>query len=161
VRGYTFLLERSFGPAHHAWGSFAGKPVPWGAGHYREFRRRFPHIVRVTTLGEDLPQESKRVELDPQAKDPFGIPAPRVIYTYSENSLKMLEHSLAMGRRALEAAGASDILDSGAIQPAFHLLGTARMGSDPKRFVVNAFHQAHDVKNLFLVDGSSFAAAPR
>ena len=156
VRGYSFLLERSFGPLHHAWGSFVNQPVPWGAEHHRVMRRRFPHIIRVTVLGEDLPEEQNRVELDPEAKDSTGIPAPRVIYTYSENSLKMVEHAAAMARRALEAAGAVEILDSGIIQPAFHLMGTARMGSDPKNSVVNAWHQAHDVKNLIVVDGSSF-----
>ena len=62
-------------------------------------------------------------------------------------------------RQALEAAGAIEILDSGVIQPAFHLLGTARMGTDPKKSVVNAWHRTHDVKNLYLVDGSSFATS--
>ncbi|MBI1983307.1 MAG: choline dehydrogenase, partial [Acidobacteria bacterium] len=61
-----------------------------------------------------------------------------------------------MGRRALEAAGAVEILDSGLIAPGFHLMGTARMGSDPRNSVVNAWNRAHDVKNLFVVDGSSF-----
>jgi len=159
VRGYSFQLERSFGPLHHAWGGFVNQPVPWGADHHRVMRRRFPHVVRVTVLGEDLPDEKNRVELDPEVKDSSGIPAPRVVYTYGENSLKMLEHSAAMGRQALEASGAAEILDSGVIQPAFHLLGTARMGNDPKRFVVNAWHQTHDVKNLFLVDGSSFTTS--
>jgi choline dehydrogenase-like flavoprotein len=64
-----------------------------------------------------------------------------------------------MGRQVLEAAGAIEVLDSGIIQPAFHLLGTARMGRDPRRFVVNEWHQTHDVKNLFLVDGSSFTTS--
>ncbi|PYU95149.1 MAG: choline dehydrogenase, partial [Acidobacteria bacterium] len=159
VRGYTFLLERSFGPLHHAWGGFVNRPVPWGAEHHRVMRQRFPHIIRVTVLGEDLPVESNRVELDPEAKDSSGIPAPRVVYTYSQNSLKMLDHGARMARQALDAAGAVEILDSGVIQPAFHLLGTARMGNDPKRFVINAWHQAHEVKNLFVVDGSSFTTS--
>lgn len=159
LRGYTFLLERSFGPLHHAWGSFGNHPVPWGAEHHRVMRHRFPHVIRVTVLGEDLPEENNRVELDPALKDSSGIPAPHVVYAYSENSLKMLEHGRAMGRQALEAAGAIEVLDSGVIAPAFHLLGTARMGNDPKNSVVNAWHQAHDVKNLFIVDGSSFTTS--
>ncbi len=159
IRGYTFLLERSFGPLHHAWGGFVNQPVPWGQNHHSVMRRRFPHIIRVTTLGEDLPQEKNRVELDLEAEDSSGIPAPRVVYTYSENSLKMLEHSRAMARQALEAAGAVEILDSGVIAPAFHLLGTARMGTDPRNSVVNAWHQAHEVKNLFIMDGSSFTTS--
>ncbi|MBV8866389.1 MAG: GMC family oxidoreductase [Acidobacteriaceae bacterium] len=122
-------------------------------------RQRFPHIIRISVLGEDLPEHDNRVELDPQIKDSSGIPAPRVVYVYSENSLKMLEHSGNMARQALEAAGAVEILDSGIIQPAFHLLGTARMGSDSKKSVVNAHHRAHDVPNLYIVDGSSFATS--
>lgn len=156
VRGYTFLLERSFGPLHHAWGGFSNHPVPWGRDHHRVMRRRFPHIIRITVLGEDLPEEKNRVELDPLIKDSNTIPAARVSYNYSENSLKMPEHGLSMARQALEAAGAVETLDGGVITPAFHLMGTARMGNDPKNSVVNAWHQAHDVKNLFSVDGSSF-----
>jgi choline dehydrogenase-like flavoprotein len=159
VRGYSFLLERSFGPLHHAWGGFVNKPVPWGADHHRVMRQRFPHIVRITVLGEDLPEIENRVELDPEIKDTSGIPAPRVTYAYSENSLKMLEHAAARAREALDAAGAVEILDSGVIQPAFHLLGTARMGTDPKKSVVNAHHRAHDIPNLYIVDGSSFATS--
>ena len=159
LRGYMFQIERSFGPLHHAWGSFVGKPIPWGAEHHRAMRRRFPHVIRLTVLGEDLPEEQNRVELDPEVKDSSGIPAPRVVYGYSDNSLKMLEHARRSAVQVLEAAGAIEILDSGVIQPAFHLLGTARMGSDPKRSVVNAWNQAHDVKNLFIVDGSCFTTS--
>ena len=101
-------------------------------------RERFPHLVRVTVLGEDLPEEENRVEIDPELKDSSGIPAPRVVYSYSENSLKMLEHSGRMAHQVLEAAGAKQVLDSGVIAPAFHLLGTARMGTDPKTSVVDA-----------------------
>jgi choline dehydrogenase-like flavoprotein len=139
VRGYTFLLERSFGPSHHAWGSFVNQPVPWGAEHHRVMRRRFPHILRITILGEDLPEAVNQVELDPQARDSNGIPAPRVSYTF--NSLRMLDHGLAMARQVLQAAGAIETLDSGIIAPAFHLLGTARMGSKPVDSVVNAWHE--------------------
>ena len=59
----------------------------------------------------------------------------------------------------LEAAGAVEILDSGPVTPAYHLMGTARMGADPRRSVVNASHRAHDVPNLYVVDGSSFATS--
>jgi choline dehydrogenase-like flavoprotein len=122
-------------------------------------KRRFGHVIRVTLLGEDLPDEKNRVELDPNVKDSNGIPAARVIYSYSENSLRLHEHARKMSVELLKAAGAYEILDSGVIQPAFHLLGTARMGDDPKRSVVNRWHQAHDVKNLFIVDGSSFVTS--
>lgn len=159
VRGYMFWLNHTSGPLRHAWAGFVNHPVPWGADHHRTMRRRFPHIIPLLVMGEDLPEETNRVELDPEVKDSSSIPAPRVTYTYSENSLKMIGHGAAMARQALEAAGAIQILDRGPIQPAAHLMGTARMGNDPKTSVVNAWHQAHDVKNLFSVDGSSFTTS--
>jgi choline dehydrogenase-like flavoprotein len=71
----------------------------------------------------------------------------------------MLEHGAKMARQSLEAAGAIQILDSGLVTPAYHLMGTARMGTDPNKSVVNASHRAHDVPNLYIVDGSSFTTS--
>jgi choline dehydrogenase-like flavoprotein len=67
----------------------------------------------------------------------------------------MMEHGLARAREVLEAAGAREILEPEGNNMG-HLMGTARMGSDPSTSVVNAWNQAHDVPNLFVVDGSSF-----
>jgi choline dehydrogenase-like flavoprotein len=120
-------------------------------------RRRFPHLIRVTVMGEDLPQAHNRVEIDPNLKNTSGIPAPRVVHSDRENSLRMLVHGARMARQSLEAAGTVEILDSELETPAYHLMGTARMGTDPGKSVVNASHRAHDVKNLYIVDGSSFA----
>jgi len=159
VRGYTFQIVRPQGPLSQAWGGSVRNPVPWGAEHHRSMQKQYPHRVRVGVLGEDLPDENNRVELDPETKDSSGIPAARVSYTYGENSLKLLAHGARMGRQVLEAAGAIEVIDDGPSRTASHLLGTARMGSDPKRSVVNAWHQAHDVKNLFIVDGSSFVTS--
>ena len=150
VRGYAFLIHNTPGPLGHSGGA------AWGADHHRSMHKRFPHMIQLTVLGEDLPDENNRVELDPDVKDSNGIPAARVVYNWSENSLKMLKHAEQMGRQVLQAAGAAEI---GTFQHRWsggHQLGTARMGSDPKRSVVNIWNQAHDVKNLFIVDGSSF-----
>jgi len=159
VRGYSFQAAPTLGPLSYAWAGYASRALPWGPDHHRVFRKRFPHLLTIWVQGEDLPVETNRVELDPEVKDSHGIPAPRVTYTHCENTLRMMEHGAAMARQVLEAAGAEEILDGGLRQPAWHLLGTARMGSDPKRSVVNAWHQSHDVKNLFIVDGSSFATS--
>jgi choline dehydrogenase-like flavoprotein len=64
-----------------------------------------------------------------------------------------------MSQQLLEAAGAVEVLSRGINQSAPHLMGTARMGNDPRRSVVNAWNQAHDVKNLYVVDGSSFTTS--
>lgn len=67
----------------------------------------------------------------------------------------MLDHGAARAAEVLKAAGAIEIIDPGNNNMA-HLMGTARMGRNPSRSVVNTWNQAHDIPNLFIVDGSSF-----
>jgi choline dehydrogenase-like flavoprotein len=157
VRGYSLVVYGPMGPLSQAWGDVA--PVPWGEAHHREMRRRWGHTIGIAVMAEDLPEETNRVELDPVKKDSSGIPAPRVHYTFGRNSLKMLEHGARSARQLLEAAGARQIRDTGGPNVFAHLMGTARMGSDPHRSVVDAWNRAHDVPNLYLVDGSSFTTA--
>jgi len=104
---------------------------------------------------EDLPEEHNRVTLDPVLKDSHGIPAAKIDYTISENTKAMMEHGIAGATEILEAAGANSIFASRTVlNSPGHLLGTARMGRDPERSVVNEWGRCHDVKNLFIVDGS-------
>jgi choline dehydrogenase-like flavoprotein len=121
--------------------------------------RRFGHSIGIAVMAEDLPEDVNRVELDPEAKDSNGIPAPRVTYRTSENTRRMLAHGAASARQVLEAARATRILDSGRVMNFAHYMGTARMGHDPTLSVVNAWNRTHDVPNLFVVDGSSFTTA--
>ena len=98
--------------------------------------------------------------LDPDLKDSDGIPAPKISYRISDNSRKMLEHGLARGEEVMAAAGATEINSGGPIRTAgWHLLGTARMGDDPASSVVNSWGRCHDVRNVFIVDGSIFVTA--
>jgi choline dehydrogenase-like flavoprotein len=71
----------------------------------------------------------------------------------------MLDHGVTMARRVLEAAGAKTILQAPGPNVFAHLMGTARMGTDPKTSVVDASNRAHDVPNLYVVDGSSFTTS--
>ena len=65
----------------------------------------------------------------------------------------MLDHAVARGTEVLRAAGATDIITEAPIGVGgWHLMGTARMGTDPERSVVNEWGRAHDVRNLFIVD---------
>ena len=98
--------------------------------------------------------------LDPVLKDTHGIPSPKVDYTISENSWRMMDHGIARAKEILTEAGASDIcVQSPIVYGGWHLLGTARMGTDPERSVVNEWGRCHDVKNLFIVDGSMFVTS--
>ena len=108
-------------------------------------------------MAEDLPEESNQVTLDPALTDSHGIPAPRIQYTVSENTHKMLDHGVERAREVLEAAGAKQTFPSHLRRNAgWHLLGTARMGDDPSNSVVDRWGRAHDVPNLLIIDGSIF-----
>lgn len=157
VRGYGVQFVRGAGPVFEAVVSEQKGILPWGADHHRVFRKLNGHRLGFSAICEDLPEEHNQVTLDPVLKDSHGIPAPKINYTISDNSRKMMDHALARGREILETAGATDICVNSPIPwGGWHLLGTARMGTDPKRSVVNEWGRTHDVKNLFIVDGSIF-----
>src|SRR5246127_2862218 len=160
VRGYTFEFSRGQGPVMAAvHGNQIGR-LPWGAEHHRAYRKLFCHRTGMVAICEDLPEEHNTVTLDPVLKDSDGIPAPKIDYTFSENSRCMMDFAVARGTEILRAAGAYEVgselplTDGG-----WHLMGTARMGTDPARSVVNEWGRSHDVKNLFIVDGSLFVTS--
>ncbi len=150
MRGYTLLVHGGGGPLGRAHG------VRWGAAHHREMRKRFPHTITLLAVGEDLPNKANRVELDPNKPDSNGIPGAHITYSMSENSRRMMRHALAMARQVLEAAGAIEVNTFGPWTGSSHFMGTARMGHDPRRSVVDPWHRIHGVENVFVVDGSSF-----
>lgn len=129
----------------------------WG-GHLHDLvDRRFSHSMVWGIIGEDLPEETNQVILDPDMTDSDGIPAPKLLYTVSENSANMLKFHVDRLLEASLAAGAKETVvvhqvpDTG-----WHLLGTARMGEGRESSVVNEWGQAHDVPNLYLFDASTF-----
>ncbi len=156
IRGYTYQLARGSGPAWTASGGFH-TPIPWGESHHEEFARRFGRTLTLAILCADLPELRNVVTLDERLTDDDGIPAPRVSYTLGANSRNLIDHAIANGRRLFESAGAHSVLVNPLLRNAgWHLLGTARMGADPEQSVVDGWGRAHDVDNLFIVDGSVF-----
>ena len=154
VRGYTYQINRSSGPARTAIG-LAAPMVPWGKAHHESFSKRFANSTLLAVIGEDLPEESNKVDLDPELRDSSGIPAPRIFYKLSQNSRKLLDHGIKNAKTVLEKAGATETLVVQLLRGGgWHLMGTARMGTDPKKSVVDPNGQSHDIDNLFIVDGS-------
>ncbi|MBI5946656.1 MAG: GMC family oxidoreductase [Chloroflexi bacterium] len=160
VRGYSFEAVRGLGPAQTALLGMMQGRIPWGAGHHDAYARLYDRTATLLAITEDLPEETNTVTLDPELKDSHGIPAPKVTYRLSENSRKMLAHGVERAKEALTAAGAVDTIVDPLMRGAgWHLMGTARMGTDPKTSVVNERGQAHDARNLFIIDGSIFVTA--
>jgi choline dehydrogenase-like flavoprotein len=160
VRGYSFEMIRGQGAVSTAlWGMSSGK-LSWGADHHEGYAALFDRTAGMVAICEDLPEPHNRVTLDPDLVDSDGIPAPKIEYRLSENSERMLEHAVARGSEALKAAGATETFSAAPLPPAgWHLMGTARMGTDPSRSVVNEWGRSHDVPNLFIVDGSIFVTS--
>jgi len=155
VRGYTLQFVRGNGPTHEAITNLGTGRLPWGKDHHRVYRTQLYHRLTAIVGCEDLPEEHNRVTLDAVLKDSHGIPAPKIDYTVGENTRRMMGHGIARATEALEAAGATNIFASSTVLSSpGHLLGTARMGTDPQRSVVNEWGRCHDVRNLFIVDGS-------
>jgi choline dehydrogenase-like flavoprotein len=160
VRGYSFEMLRGFGPVSTALLGMSWGRVPWGQDHHRAYGELFDRNAGMVAICEDLPDERNSVTLDPDLQDSDGIPAPKITYRLSENSERMLQHAAARGREVLAAAGARDTVTQAPLPFAgWHLMGTARMGADPEKSVVNPWGRCHDVKNLFVIDGSIFVTA--
>ncbi len=164
VRGYGLYSGRFTTPMTYALGGYVSdNPIPWGEEHRRIIDEIYPYCAGLTVVTEDLPEESNCVALDPDMTDSDGIPAPKITYKVSENTWKMIAHAEDRAEEALLAAGAKKILGKGADKvwwrAGWHQMGTCRMGDDPERSVVNGWGRSHDVKNLFIVDGSIFVTS--
>jgi choline dehydrogenase-like flavoprotein len=160
VRGFGLQVVRQSGPVSTALGGFSGTRLPWGVEHHRVFGERFAHMVNIGVMGEDLPETINEVTLDQVLTDSHGIPAPRVTYRLSDNSKRQLDYGVARAKEVLREAGATDLTALNPLHPSgWHLLGTCRMGDHPMGSVVDRWGRAHDVPNLFLVDGSIFVTS--
>jgi choline dehydrogenase-like flavoprotein len=155
VRGAKWGLQPTGGPLSmtrpYPWGD---NPI-WGPGFHRDLRRRLGHSALWGIIAEDLPEERNRVELDPTLTDEHGVPAPRLVYRMSENSKRLMQFHLARASESLREAGAHEVVVAPLIrETGWHMLGTVKMGNDPRTSVVDAGGRCHDVPNLYVIDGS-------
>ncbi len=147
---------------------FASSGLPPGTALWgKEFKAALSHnytrTMQVFCHGTSLPVEQNSFSLDPDLKDAWGLPALRMTYKDHPDDLKLGAWQRDRALELLDAAGAQKkwALPISEQEFAFHLLGTCRMGNDPKTSVINSDHRTHDVKNLFLCDGSSLVTSGR
>ena len=129
-------------------------PGAWGR-EYASALDNYRNMAGLWIVGEDMPQESNRVSLHATEKDQWGLPVPNVHYDDHPNDLAMRDHAFARGRALYESVGATRVHYTPPY-PSTHNLGTCRMSANARDGVVNKHGQAHDVKNLFISDGSQF-----
>lgn len=158
IRGYGY----QGGVSRMGWRNAAlGMP---GIGEALKDRTRKigPWFIYISGFGEMLPNPENRVTLNKTRTDKWGIPIVHIDCAIGENEHKMAKQIIEDGKAMVQAAGG--MIMSVAETPGtpglgIHEMGTACMGKDPKKSVLNKYNQAHDVKNLFITDGSAMASS--
>jgi choline dehydrogenase-like flavoprotein len=151
------------GPIGFALGGLAPDVPQWGSDYKNALKQDFTRTLTIQAFCTALPQETNNITLDPELKDAWGLPAMRVTYKDHPDDMK---NKAFFRDRALELVDAAGALKKWADpvreeRAMGHTMGTCRMGNDPKTSVVDKFNRAHDVPNLYVVDGSSFVTTAR
>ncbi len=131
-------------------------PGAWGRDYARQLEG-FNNMAGMWIVGEDMPQESNAVTLHPSEKDQYGLPIPNVHYDDHPNDVAMRNYAYKQGAAVYNAVGAVEVINTPPY-PSTHNLGTARMSEKPGDGVCNKYGQTHDIKNLFISDGSQFTS---
>ena len=138
-----------------------GTPA-WGAEAKRVDRDYYNHSMAVAMVVHDMPQHSNRIDLDESVVDAWGLPVARVTLKPHQNDLDQGRFLIDRNAEILEAGGARNIqkvyIDR-ITGNCSHQHGTVRMGDDPDASVLNRWCRAHEVENLYVVDGGPFPTA--
>jgi choline dehydrogenase-like flavoprotein len=139
--------------------SFAQNIVPGGWGRDRaSIIDSYENIAGVWLIGEDLPRETNRITVNPGRKDKYGLPIPNVHVDDHPNDLAMQAHALGQADALYKSIGAKRTVHRLPF-PSTHNMGTCRMSETSRDGVVNRWGQTHDIKNLFVSDGSQFTSS--
>lgn len=142
---------------------FAHQLAGFGADFKHSVKKHYPALVALHPYGEVLPYKHNRIMLDTSKKDRFGVPIARIEYKIGDNERKMAAEMYDTAEAILRAAKAEILpFERGWVDmngSAIHEHGTCRMGRDPKTSALDGFGRSHEVKNLWVVDGSSFPTA--
>jgi choline dehydrogenase-like flavoprotein len=134
------------------------------------FGAEFKRLVRETpdtptfwmgAFGEMLPRFENKVTINKEIKDAWGIPAAHIDCRYSDNEREMAKDQIATMREMVDAAGWRTQWSNPSLAApglCIHEVGTARMGNDPKKSVLNKFNQMWDAENVFVTDGACFVS---
>ena len=132
-------------------------PGAWGED-YTSLLDQYPNLAGMWIVGEDMPQETNAVTLHPTEKDKFGLPIPNVNYDDHANDAAMRNYAYKRGAAVYNAVGATKTIEVPPY-PSTHNLGTCRQSDKAGNGVCNKWGQTHDIKNLFISDGSQFTSS--
>jgi choline dehydrogenase-like flavoprotein len=153
----------NYGPIGFALDALPAEAPKWGAEYKALLRDSFTQSVRFMAHVTSLPVPTNTVTLDREHPDRLGRPGLCLTYQDHPDDLKATAWFRDRTHDLMAAAGPTRIWNQplAGVDGGVHLLGTARMGNDPRDSVVDRYHRAHDVPNLFICDGSSFVTSGR
>jgi choline dehydrogenase-like flavoprotein len=134
-----------------------GLPYGWGRD-FASILENYRNMAGMLINGEDMPRAENRITLNHDVKDSFGLPVANLHVDEHPNDRAMRKHAQTQMSRMYEAVGAKRVV-LGPVPPATHNTCSARMSVDPREGVANAWGQTHDIKNLFISDGSALPTA--
>ncbi|MEO8737508.1 MAG: GMC family oxidoreductase [Edaphobacter sp.] len=156
IRGYALNVYSSMGPMDPR--NFA----TYGEDLQKKLDSYHGSGFSTGIMGEVLAHYDHQVSIDKNVVDAWGIPVLHVDTKYTDNEFNMARDAVDTSVELAEAAGFEVLSKNYDPNPpgySIHEVGTCRMGDDPKTSVLNKWSQSHDIKNLFMVDGSSFVSS--
>lgn len=174
-RGYHMEIWGGLGMPSYGFGfnvtelneQFGGTVGGYGSKLREDVKKYYGATMGISGRGESVAQESNFCEIDPELVDEYGIPVLRFHYKWTDYERVQAKHMQDTFEQIFEAMGAQLLgekpgkdQDYGLAAPGriIHEVGTTRMGTDPAKSVVNQYQQAHEVDNLFVVDGGPFVS---
>jgi choline dehydrogenase-like flavoprotein len=137
----------------------------YGAALKDDYRRFYGAYIGMAGRGESVAREDNYCEIDPEKVDKYGIPILRFHYKHGDYERLQAKHMHETFEQIIQEMGGVPLSDRPGAEQDYglnapgeiiHEVGTARMGNNPKTSALNKYQQAHDVKNLFVVDGAAF-----
>jgi len=156
---------RGFGVQFWGIGCRGGAPhakhLPgFGSAFKRSVKEHYPATLAIHPYIEALPYKDNRITVDENRLDRFGVPLMHIEYKLGENEFKMMDRAHDMVEEVLHVMRAEPMPykrgDYDRLGSAIHEHGCCRMGADPKLSALNKHMQMHEVKNVFVTDGSAF-----
>lgn len=156
-RGYTLQFIRGPFAAESAISNFRQRNVKPGETLVDEFLRIYNKTLHIAIICDDFPEYNNRIVLDQNIRDSSGKCGAKIHYKLSTNSKLQLSEGIRNSKKLLKTCGATNIKGFGPLaNTGWHILGTCKMGLDHKTSVVNKYGKCHNIRNLFISDGSIF-----